>query len=117
MEDVLLLGCTESFSEISELAAGSSPQQQQQQQQQGFDNIVLVDSRSYEDPVLVKDQRILANILDRQNDLSVAASKSSSYFDTVQTELKPHMRKIVSDWMLEVGKCEENKYTTEYFTI
>ena len=27
---------------------------------------------------------------------------ASNYFQNTQTEIKPHMRKIVTDWMLEV---------------
>ena len=65
-------------------------------------NIVLTDVRSMEDPVLLKDQRILKNILNRQEH---SGHIRPDYFEAVQTEVKPHMRKIVSDWMLEV--CEE----------
>ena len=28
---------------------------------------------------------------------------ATNYFATTQSEIKPHMRKIVTDWMLEVG--------------
>ena len=39
------------------------------------------------------------------------------YFKFVQVEVKPHMRKIVADWMLEV--CEETRCseTPEVFSL
>ena len=36
-------------------------------------------------------------------------------FQNVQTEIKPHMRKIVSDWMLEV--CDEQGCQPEVFNL
>ena len=76
-------------------------------------NLVLTESKSYEDPALIKDKRVLANILDRQSDHIVGSSLE--YFGTVQTEVKPHMRKIVCDWMLEV--CEEQQCHPEVFSL
>jgi len=67
--------------------------------------------RSIEDPVFIK-PRILQNILSR---CSTAASASVDYFKTVQTEVRPHMRKIVSDWMLDV--CEEQQCHPEVFHL
>ena len=54
--------------------------------------------RAYADPVLLKDGRVLHNLLSSEERHVL----SSSYFDCVQSELKPHMRKIVTEWMLEV---------------
>jgi G1/S-specific cyclin-D3 len=56
--------------------------------------------RAYADPVLLKDNRVLNNLLSSE-DRHVL---SSSYFDCVQLDLKPHMRKVVTQWMLEVGR-------------
>ena len=39
----------------------------------------------------------------------------SEYFSKVQIEIKPHMRKIVSDWMLEV--CQELCCQPEVFCL
>jgi hypothetical protein len=80
------------------------------------ENIWIADMRSYEDPVLINDARILSNILTRQDDNNCGMnSKCENYFETVQTEIKPHMRKIVSDWMLEV--CEEQQCQAEVFHL
>ena len=43
------------------------------------------------------------------------AVTSSNYFETVQTEIKPHMRKIVCEWMLEI--CEEQGCQSEVFAL
>lgn len=79
------------------------------------ETVYLADMRSYEDPVLVNDSRILSNILNRQDDNCCFNVASDNYFDTVQKEIKPHMRKIVSDWMLEV--CEEQQCQAEVFHL
>ena len=42
-------------------------------------------------------------------------SRSVDYFSTVQPELRPHMRRIVTDWMLEV--CEDQEAGTEVFLL
>ena len=54
--------------------------------------------RAYADPVLLKDDRVLNNLLSSEDKHVLSAS----YFDCVQPDLKPHMRKIVTEWMLEV---------------
>ena len=54
--------------------------------------------RAYEDPVLLKDDRVLQNLLASEDKYQAAPS----YFNCVQKELKPFMRKMVSTWMLEV---------------
>ena len=79
------------------------------------ENIWISDMRSYEDPVLINDARILSNILTRQDDNCGMNPNCENYFETVQTEIKPHMRKIVSDWMLEV--CEEQQCQAEVFHL
>lgn len=54
--------------------------------------------RAYEDPVLLKDERVLQNLLMTED----RYLPSPSYFKCVQTDIKASMRKIVADWMLEV---------------
>jgi len=70
----------------------------------------LMEIHSKEDPVLLEDSRVLNNLIDRQ-----AEVKSKDYFATIQTEIRPHMRKIVSDWMLEV--TEEQQCQPEVFHL
>ena len=55
--------------------------------------------RAYRDPVILEDNRVFQNMLDIEEFYIAAAN----YFATTQSEIKPHMRKIVTDWMLEVG--------------
>ncbi len=88
---------------------GDSPVQQQQQPQ--YQDIVLTDIKSTEDAVLLEDPRVLTNMIERQE----TAEQPRGYFETVQTEIKPHMRKIVSDWMLEV--CEEQQCQADVFPL
>ena len=100
---------------IEELASQSSPNNHHhlsQQQTEQSNKLInhLIEIHSKEDPVLVQDTRVLNNLILRQN-----GNKSLDYFKTVQTEVKPHMRKIVSDWMLEV--TEEQQCQPEVFHL
>ena len=103
---------------IEELATTASPstnnltENQQQQQTENNHKLYnhLIEIHSKEDPVLLQDTRILNNLILRQN-----GNKTQDYFKTVQTEVKPHMRKIVSDWMLEV--TEEQQCQPEVFHL
>ena len=54
--------------------------------------------RAYKDPVILNDARVFQNMLNVE-EFYVAAS---NYFKNTQNEIKPHMRKIVTEWMLEV---------------
>lgn len=56
--------------------------------------------RAYEDPVLIKDERVLHNLLTTED----RYLPSPSYFNCVQTDIKPYMRRMVAQWMLEVSK-------------
>ena len=55
--------------------------------------------RAYMDPVLVVDDRVLHNMLQTETFYII----QNDYFSLVQKDLQPHMRKIVSEWMLEVS--------------
>ena len=65
------------------------------------------------DPVLTGDPRVLVHMLQEE---SYTMKQISDYCSSsVQPELKPHMRKIVTDWMLEV--CEDQEAGPEVFLL
>merc|ERR1712060_972074 len=53
-------------------------------------------------------EKVMNNILSNEN-----PAVTEDYFLTVQTSILPHMRKIVTDWMLEV--CEDQHCHPEVF--
>ena len=63
-----------------------------------------------EDHNLLQDHRVLNNLLFREK-----FQHREDYFSTVQTKLKPHMRKIVTDWMLEV--CQDHQCQPQVFFL
>jgi len=75
--------------------------------------------RAYEDPVLIKDSRILETLLlTEERDMELLPS--SNFFDCYdgphkEREIKSFMRKIVANWMLEV--CEEQRCEEEVFPL
>ena len=111
---------------IEELACSTSPVTNNQQSQNTIINQTendhklinhLIEIHSKEDPVLLQDTRVLNNLIVRQQQQQqkMADKSELDYFKTVQTEVKPHMRKIVSDWMLEV--TEEQQCQPEVFHL
>lgn len=54
---------------------------------------------AYPDPALLGDDRVLQNLLKTEE----RYAPSSSYFECVQKDITPLMRKIVAEWMLEVS--------------
>lgn len=57
-----------------------------------------LDCRAYPDPVLLNDERVLQNLLKTEERYTT----NCSYFECVQRDITPQMRKIVAEWMLEV---------------
>ncbi|KAJ6647350.1 G1/S-specific cyclin-D2, partial [Pseudolycoriella hygida] len=55
------------------------------------------------DETLAKDPRIIPNLLK----LEQTMNPPCDYFKTIQTEIKPLMRRIVTNWMCEI--CDEQK--------
>lgn len=55
-------------------------------------------NRAYQDPVLIKDKRVLQNMLTTEDRYLPCAA----YFKCVQDDVKPYMRRMVAQWMLEV---------------
>ena len=74
------------------------------------DDLGLGGLRSLPDPALLADERVLNNVLGPH------PHQILDYFGLgIQTQIKPHMRKIVADWMLEV--TEEEKCSPEVFSL
>lgn len=60
------------------------------------------------DPVLLR-RRVLDNLLRTEERYAITAN----YFGAVQTELTPHMRRLVAEWMLEVSApASASRYRT-----
>ena len=82
----------------------------------GLEEMCLFSSLSVSptvDPVLTGDPRVLVHMLQEE---SYTMKQISDYCSSsVQPELKPHMRKIVTDWMLEV--CEDQEAGPEVFLL
>jgi len=68
--------------------------------------------KSVVDRRIVGDDRVLENVIGFVAD---GGGSAGNYFETVQTEIKPHMRKIVCEWMLEI--CEEQGCQPEVFAL
>jgi hypothetical protein len=66
--------------------------------------------KSRVDRVLLEDERVRRNML-----LEEKKVKKIDYCASFQTELKPHMRKIVVDWMLEV--CQDQQCQPQVFHL
>ena len=75
--------------------------------------------QSSEDPILIHDPRVLNNLIKRQQQSSTKNNPKNpegvDFFQTIQSEVKPHMRKIVCDWMLEV--TEEQQCQPDVFHL
>ena len=65
---------------------------------------------SYEDPVILADKRVLENMMNDERTVT-----NNDYCSIVQSHIAPHMRKIVTDWMLEV--CEDQQCQAEVFFL
>ncbi|KAK3517896.1 hypothetical protein QTP70_026206 [Hemibagrus guttatus] len=63
------------------------------------------------DPTIFSDDRVLQNLLTLEDTFLPQAT----YFQNVQKEVKPYMRRVVATWMLEV--CEEEECDEEVFPL
>ena len=70
-------------------------------------------NRAFEDPVLLNDDRVLQNLLSAEEKYVPPAC----YFNCVQTDIKPFMRKMVSEWMAEVRNRLHLPHSFVVFTL
>jgi hypothetical protein len=82
-----------SFSFNANLPGNKKDVQQQQQQKQ------LASMH------LLNDERILHNLLFMEDNYCI----QSNYFLVVQNEIKPWMRTVLANWMLEVSNCRQQQ--------
>ncbi len=111
------LSCTEIFCESSldkeeEEDSSLKPLSQSYYQQHQCLLLKVLQVRAQVDRTLTDDDRVLTNMI--RNELRYLPGKPD-YFRHVQADIKPHMRKIVSDWMLEV--CQELCCQPEVFCL
>jgi len=99
------LTCNEVLDEREILRELPNPVQEKPPQQLGNTNFCPVKSKI--DSYLLKDDRILQNLLRNEERYMPSVP---DYFKFVQTELKPHMRELVVDWMFNVFKDVEVKH-------
>jgi len=69
--------------------------------------------RAYSDPNIFRNERVLRTLIRRE--VKHHAPTSKNYFNSIQTDLKPHMRKEVANWMLEI--CEEENCAPQVFCL
>jgi cyclin D2 len=105
------LSCTEIFCEASlEEDEVMKPLAQSYHHQRSLPKVLQV--RAQVDRTLTADDRVLINMIRNEPRYLPA---NPDYFRYVQADIKPHMRKIVSDWMLEV--CQELCCQPEVFCL
>ena len=66
---------------------------------------------AYPDPAVLGDDRVVQNLLTREDKYI----PSCRYFDSVQNEIEPHMRMMVTTWMQDV--CEEQMCEEDVFVL
>jgi len=123
MFDEGYLSCTEIFcdnldnSSSKSVPAAVQPNNNNNNAQHELHNLgkslpKLLQVKAQVDRTLVADDRVLANMIRHETRY---LPSNPDYFRYVQPEIRPHMRKIVSDWMLEV--CQELACQPEVFCL
>ena len=59
------------------------------------DEVIMIDVPAEIDPVIAQDRRVLENMLKAEKEVTV-----EDYCGKKDSNLAPHMRKIVTDWMM-----------------
>ena len=79
----------------------------------------LTSLRGYSDPNIFRNERVLRMLLKREMRHSLSSQHqhpvSKTSFSSLQTELRPGMRREVASWMLEV--CEEEAASPQVFCL
>ena len=70
---------------------------------------------AYEDPAILGDARVLANMLWVERAYVPAPPALCYGRDGTQDEIKPHMRRIVVEWMLDV--CVDQRCNVDVFLL
>ena len=104
MFDEGYLSCSEIFSDTIQNKPSA------QTYQKSYPKVLQVKAQI--DKTLTSDDRVLTNMIKNEHRY---LPSHPDYFRSVQLEIKPHMRKIVSDWMLEV--CQELGCQPEVFCL
>ena len=73
---------------------------------------MTVEVEAARDPVVLGSARVLTNMLAQER---TAEPARTDYCNTIQTSIAPHMRKIVTDWMLEV--CQDHQCQPQVFFL
>ena len=68
---------------------------------------------AYEDPAILGDARVLANML--WVEAHYVPAPPSLCYGRTQDEIKPHMRRIVVEWMLDV--CVDQRCNVDVFLL
>ena len=78
-----------------------------------FQELLPAFCNAYEDPAILNDARVLANMLWVES--HYVPSPPSLCYGRTQDEIKPHMRRIVVEWMLDV--CVDQRCNVDVFLL
>ena len=85
---------------------------QEQHQQGNYSDSLPQTVKALHDPSQLNDARVLQNLLRNEHRFS---PEVKDYMRTVQSDITPHMRKLVADWML--GVIHEQNSQPEVFCV
>ena len=97
MADMSFLSCTEIFCDTAPSEVAMEVVKPENKHFPVLPKVLQVPAQP--DRQILEDSRVLGNLLRGEQRY---LPRTPDYFTNVQVEVKPHMRKIVADWMLEV---------------